>query len=283
MFGFGIFVLFLWLMIITDHPVVSFKTSECAAKCSATVWKNTLHSEKVKLYNLVMPIFVLAAPRDLKWYLKPNDEEIDQYNTKRYTFITDDQLLAFSTINHPILWPMINELFGQISDHHGLFKDSKKIHLIDFMNTISANLTVANTPMLFQPIPLHYNLLLERITLLKEFLSQKNLRRIPDCVYKVYYYEVTCRLYVEKFVMDLLDHLETNANKINNSFVLSTTDSSEHLSNLNILNCWSEIRRDILVLYDLFDGFEKALQILKTSDENYNAKQTIFLIPNILQ
>lgn len=275
MFESATLVIFM-LMIIINHPVVSFKTSECAKKCTANVWKNTLHSEKVKLYNTVMPIFILVTPRDLQWYLKPDDEEIDQYNMKRYSSVTDDQLNR-SHDNLFVVWPIVEELFDPTSN--GSSKNSKKIQLFDLINTISANLTVANLPILLQSIALgldqqsivlHNDSLLESITLLKEFLQIDRINRIPDCVYKIYYNEAMSRRYVENFIINLLDRLETNANRIYKT-IQSFTDHSY----LDILNCWSEMRRDILVLYDLFDSFEQALQILKISDDNHSNSKSI--------
>jgi hypothetical protein len=270
MFGFIASIIF--LIIIANNPVDSFKISECTKKCTTNVWKNTLHSEKVKLYNTVMPIFVLATPRprDLQWYLESYDEEIDQYNIKRYSSVSDDQMNQYnhsSSFVDRLVWPMIEELFNPMENHQGLSQDGKKIQLFDLINAISANLTINNAPMLFRSNVLHENKHNEsfskRITFLKEYLQIDAIRRIPDCIYKIYYNETTSRRYIENFIIKLLNRLETNANKMNSSIQL--TDQS----NLDILHGWTDMRRDILVMYDLFDSFEKALQVLKTSDENY--------------
>ncbi len=95
------------------------------------------------------------------------------------------------------------------------------------------------------------------------------MRSLPECIYEFGCFDKAIKKnYVEKLVMDLINRIVSNLRKLPNE--------DNELSNLDIMDIWITVQRDVSMIYDIFDRFEKVLEIYKQSFEKrqLTSKQT---------
>src|SRR5437762_2226870 len=79
-------------------------------ECSVNDWNQLEHFDKAKLYDLIMPIFVLSSPSHTRNIYDPDDTEIYIQNIKRYSLDTDEKFESLLNVK----WSRLNELFGRV-------------------------------------------------------------------------------------------------------------------------------------------------------------------------